>query len=156
MSHRRNVEWVYDGECKICVSHASTTGGYTTLSIKGKMTFLHRAVWESANGIIPDGMIIRHRCDRPGCFLLDHLELGTHADNRRDMISRGRANNNRPGCENHYNAILTRSEVAYIRFFSNGKTGVLLAKELGVRTSLIYHIRTGRTWKGVTENDYVV
>lgn len=51
---------------------------------------VHRMVWLYDNGPIPDGMMIRHKCDNPSCFNIDHLEIGTHEDNMRDMAERGR------------------------------------------------------------------
>ena len=55
--------------------------------------YLHRWVWEQVNGPIPEGMLVRHRCDNPPCFRYDHLLLGTVADNTADMLERGRARN---------------------------------------------------------------
>lgn len=51
----------------------------------------HRLVWEEAHGPIPPGLVVMHRCDVPGCVNLDHLRLGTVADNVADMIAKGRA-----------------------------------------------------------------
>lgn len=51
---------------------------------------LHRWVWEQVNGPIPEGKLVRHRCDNPPCFRYDHLLLGTVADNSADMMERGR------------------------------------------------------------------
>jgi hypothetical protein len=48
-----------------------------------------RWVWLMANGPIPDGMVVRHKCDNPPCFRLSHLELGTVADNNNDAAQRG-------------------------------------------------------------------
>lgn len=51
----------------------------------------HRLMWEARNGPIPDGLVIRHRCDNPPCLRPDHLEVGTKKQNSRDMVERGRS-----------------------------------------------------------------
>lgn len=53
--------------------------------------YVHRLVARVAYGPIPTGMIVCHHCDVPSCCNAEHLYIGTHADNRRDAIQRGRA-----------------------------------------------------------------
>lgn len=53
-------------------------------------TFVHRLVWIAANGQVPEGLIICHRCDNPACYRLDHLFLGSDAANARDSLLKGR------------------------------------------------------------------
>lgn len=65
--------------------------GYGTIYADGKREGAHRVAWMLANGAIPNGLLVRHKCDNPICVRADHLELGTGADNMRDMIERGRA-----------------------------------------------------------------
>ena len=43
---------------------------------KKRLDRLHRLAGESHNGPIPAGLVIRHRCDNPSCFNIDHLEIG--------------------------------------------------------------------------------
>lgn len=52
----------------------------------------HRYSWQMQYGEIPPDMDVLHRCDVPLCVNPDHLFLGTHTDNMRDKIAKGRAN----------------------------------------------------------------
>lgn len=70
--------------------------GYGTLALrrrtKGAETQrVHRLMWEMHNGPIPEGLVVRHRCDVPACCNPDHLEVGTHDENMRDMVTRRRS-----------------------------------------------------------------
>ena len=54
------------------------------LSIKA-----HRISWQIANGPIPLGMSVLHKCDNRPCVRPDHLYVGTQGDNIRDALHRG-------------------------------------------------------------------
>ena len=50
----------------------------------------HRAAWIFTHGEIPDGMFVLHKCDNPPCVKPEHLFLGTHKENMKDMTRKGR------------------------------------------------------------------
>jgi hypothetical protein len=86
--------WKYgersDTGCLIWTRRARSSQGRGQIRINGKLQEAHRIAWVLANGPIPEGMHVLHRCDTPACFEPTHLWLGTHADNMRDMAEKGR------------------------------------------------------------------
>ncbi|MGH9930007.1 MAG: HNH endonuclease signature motif containing protein, partial [Pyrinomonadaceae bacterium] len=74
------IEW--DGE----LDHRN----YGRKWVDGKIHRVHRLVWQEEHGPIPEGMLVLHRCDNPPCINIDHLFIGTNADNMKDMAAKGR------------------------------------------------------------------
>jgi hypothetical protein len=71
----------------------SLNEGYGQFKLNGKPNRAHRISFELHNKtIIPDDLIVRHKCDNPSCVNPHHLELGTQQDNVRDRVERGRSN----------------------------------------------------------------
>lgn len=64
--------------------------GYAIVQRDNKRWFAHRLAWTDAHGPIPPGMLVCHRCDNPPCANVEHLFLGTAADNAADCKSKGR------------------------------------------------------------------
>lgn len=120
----------------------SNTRGYGEVRHQLKKYETHRLAWELANGPIPPGLFVCHRCDVRLCINPDHLFLGTHAENMADMKAKGRAF--RPLGEGNGKAKLNRARVDHIRM--SGLGAVALARIHGVSESLIYKLRRGEGW----------
>ena len=79
-----------DGDCLIWTA-SRQSGGYGQFWVGNTLWTVHRLAWTHHHGPIPPGLQVRHTCDRRVCVADEHLLLGTHADNMRDMAERGRA-----------------------------------------------------------------
>jgi len=93
------------------------TNGYGKRYIRGSKPYrsvlVHRWVWEQINGPIPEGLEVMHICDNRACYRLDHLRLGTHSDNMRDMHTKGRAGGGRKWRATHCPQGHAHAEHAY-------------------------------------------
>lgn len=108
--------WLWQG--------ARTTCGYPVLARGGNTNIRgNRYVYEWVNGPIPEGMVVRHRCDTPLCVNPDHLELGTPSDNMLDRGDRGRTHSHVPEEE--------IQNVSYLREL--GMTYQEIANQLGTK-----------------------
>lgn len=127
--------------------------GYGIAHDHGKHRLIHRASWERANGPIPDGMLVLHRCDVPACVNPNHLFLGTALDNNRDREKKGRGNQRSGADHPRPNAKLNFEMVAEIKkILREDKSygiGRRLAKKFGIGETIIYAINAGRIWKHV-------
>lgn len=65
--------------------------GYGRLWLNGKYVKAHRFSYILYNEEpIPKDKVVRHKCDNPKCSNPHHLQLGSQAENLRDLIDRGR------------------------------------------------------------------
>lgn len=140
--------------CFNCTSHSSCRGGYKRIHVsKEKHILVHRFVYEQCFGEIPDGLIVRHKCDNPECINPEHLTLGTYKDNMRDKYERNRANNIHG--EEIKQAKLKEDDVKEIRFLlSKGVKQIDIARKYNVSDSSIFRIKAGISWvrvKGIKE-----
>lgn len=126
--------------------------GFFTL---GKLMGAHRASWLMFRGPIPQSLFVLHKCDTPPCVNPDHLFLGTHLDNVRDSVTKGRHAAQKPehsvrmravvarGTE-HWMAKLSEADIAAIR--SARGTQRAVSKRFGISQSSVWRIRRGVSW----------
>lgn len=150
-----------------------TVGGYGKFCFKYKSVYAHRYSYELASGNAIDGLLVCHHCDNPGCVNPSHLFSGTHKDNHRDMVSKGRNavscgeksgmrtkphrhwsvlyGNIAPKGEECVFSVLTEEDVKNIRkeYAAGGVTMSAIAKRFGLCTATIQEAIRGITWKHV-------
>lgn len=144
-------------------------GGYGRARFAGRRWRAHRLAWTLANGPIPRGQHVLHRCDVPACINPDHLFIGSNADNVIDRDAKGRqASGDRHGLRLHPDrrargernvsvahpelfagerngrARLTGEDVRVIR--TSGESRRAIARRFGVSRRAIQHIVAGTTW----------
>ena len=118
-------------------------GGYGRIMVARVKYMAHRLSYSLNNGPIPDGYVVRHKCDNPSCINPEHLEVGTQADNIADKVSRGRqARGSGAG-----RAILTEESVREIR--SSPLKVSELSTLYGVSVVSIRNILRRKTWQHV-------
>jgi HNH endonuclease len=112
--------------------------GSATLAEKRKLLKAHRVSWQIANGPIPEGFGVLHRCDNPPCCNPDHLFLGDNDANMKDAAQKQRL----PRGKQHHNGHFTSEQVLEIRsvYIGGGVSQSELGKRFGVSRSAILGI----------------
>lgn len=108
--------------------------GYGRRRFRGQSMGAHRAAWIETNGAIPGGLVVRHKCDNRACVNIEHLELGTQAENMMDCSVRST-----------FNSKLTEEDVKDIRTSSD--TLKFMAEKYSVSETTISRIRNHKRWK---------
>ena len=132
--------WIWQGDF-----HAVT--GYGRITIDKKSKLVHRVAYEAVNGEIPDGLMVLHSVNCTSRLRInpDHLRVGTHDDNMKDMVSMSRSQRG----DKNTNTILTESQVLEIKQKIRSRKVFYrtIAAEYGVSRQAIKDIALGRTWK---------
>lgn len=144
-------------DCWLWTAAVCKSNGYGKFGLRGKTPDAHRVAWELVFGEIPSGMLVCHKCDVKLCVRPDHLFLGTHRDNMRDAVSKGRLAHG----DNHYSrknperchlAKLTWEKVDAIRAdHAAGLRSPEIALKHGITRDHVYPIIHGKIWKRFQE-----
>lgn len=151
-----------------------TERGYGRFGAFGKKFQAHRLCFIIHFGIIPaERPCVCHRCDNPACVNPAHLFSGTHSDNMKDMVSKGRAVNvgnlppdcrqfgdnngsrihpeSRPRGECNALAKITEKDVLEMRMdYSSGTISqIQLASKYGIKQPQISRILRRVSWSHI-------
>lgn len=117
-----------------------TAYGYGQFTLLGRKVYAHRLAYELKKGRIPQGLIVCHTCDNPGCVRPAHLFAGSRLDNNRDCSAKMRTGK----------TYLTRRQVQIIRTtpYRHGRW-TDLAKRFGVSIAIVSRVGRGDAYKAV-------
>lgn len=128
-------------------SNGRETHRYGRIKVAGRDILAHRYAYSLANGAIPGGMNVCHRCDNTKCCNPEHLFLGSQLENMADMAEKGRAariSNPKPTGEKSPTAKLADAQIAEIRARrAAGETVTSLAAAYGVHHSYVSRLARG-------------
>lgn len=120
----------------------------------GAIKYDHRSLrashisYELHFGSIPNGLVICHTCDNPGCVNPKHLFAGTQLENMQDCHRKGRYSP--VDGQLNPNSKLTESDVIEIRrLAANGESQAALARQFGVTKANINDIVHRHRWKHI-------
>lgn len=122
--------------------------GYGLFGFGRKIHKSHRVAFRLTKGEIADGLCVCHKCDNPPCVNPDHLFLGTHKDNTRDKIAKGRDKHATPE-RNGGGGKLGWQEVRAIRgmYAAGEMSQQAIADKFGVSQILVSVIVRQKIWK---------
>ena len=135
---------ITDSGCHECISHrVNKYDGYFSYCKDNRVYRMHRYIYIQNFGEIPNGLLVRHKCDNRKCINIDHLELGTHKDNHDDCVNRGR----KPKGENCVTAKITELQAMEIISIGVNVNYHHLSKIYGISPATIRDIVLRKTWK---------
>lgn len=150
----KEIRFIRDGAgCFICVSHSKDRCGYPKLNANKKNMTVSRYIFKMFNPDIEvNGLEVRHICDKPACINPDHLIIGTHLDNMRDMKSRGRSNHPDQKGERHSQSILSVEKVLDIRALWDSRklSQREIAFKFGISQPHVSDIVTHKAWSHIS------
>jgi hypothetical protein len=108
----------------------------------------HRVAFAIANGPVPVGLNVCHRCDNPLCCNPGHLFAGTQAENIADKVAKQRQARG----EGHGMVKLATGDVLAIRAgHAAGETYEALGRRHHISTRQAFRIANRLSWKHVQE-----
>lgn len=120
--------------------------GYGQIGVQGRVPQgAHRIAWELVKGPIPSRLLVLHKCDNRPCCNVEHLFLGTHRDNTRDMMAKGRQRIGNHKGESNGRAKITAAQARAI--YLDKRSSLPISRQYGISQSMVNNIRRGESWR---------
>jgi hypothetical protein len=113
----------------------------------------HRFAYEERHGAVPDGLIVCHSCDNPGCCNPTHLFLGTHGSNAQDKMQKGRDNTPRGSRAGRSTTTEWQAIGIMARLLTGREDQSQVAAGLSVTQAVVSKVWCGRTWSHLFNPD---
>ena len=138
----RNGEYCW--KWKGCI----TPGGYSAINVYRKKEQAHRVSWMIYKGEIPDGMFVCHRCSNRECTNPEHLFIGTHQDNMKDMLNKGRKFI-KSGSKYNFAKLNEKKIIKIMKMIHSRYSDRQISEQFNVTRPTITNIRNRKAWKHV-------
>lgn len=135
------------GPCWIWTAKIEKKSGYGRFKVgHAGQVMAHRLSVQFSGRSIPDGMLVCHSCDNRRCVNPGHLFVGSHSDNTRDSIRKGRW-----PTKNWFKCKITDAQVIELtNLRSNGWTTKALSEKYKISQTQVKDISNGRSRGAVT------
>ena len=156
----RDVQMDPNGGCWLW--ERATTVGYGHFILRGVDWKAHRAILTGLTGPIDPKLSVCHKCDVPACVNPDHLWVGSHGENMRDSVKKGRhyltrfpeksllrgnAVSRPKGEKNSQSTTTEKQAIEIIERLSRGEMGKDIATAMGVSKYIVSKINVNKSWK---------
>ena len=122
--------------------------GYGQITHEGRRVRAHVASYEVHKGPVPTGLYVLHTCDNRWCTNPEHLWVGTHVENIKDMWNKGRGVLQCTKGEFNGQAKLYEKDVVEIRYLAScGDSLAELSRTYSVDITTIWKIVHRKTWR---------
>jgi hypothetical protein len=129
------------GPCWLWTASHDTCGYGLFYPTHNTSTHAHRFAYILTNGLVDPTLDVLHKCDVRDCVNPAHLFAGTVTDNMLDMHRKRR----------HSVRKLSDEQVREVRLrVANGESECRIARSLGVHSTAVHHIVSGKNHKYVT------
>lgn len=135
------------GECWPWTGRRNAKGYGGFDDVKGSLV-AHRVAYALANGAIPDGASVLHKCDNPPCCNPAHLYVGDAAQNAADKVARNRQQRLR-GTDNGRHVLTVASVLDIRQRCAGGESRIAVAERYGITPAMVGRVVRRQNWAHV-------